>query len=375
MWGSAMAALRAQGHDARILTTGFTVPDPDPAFSEDPDVHRELEWYWRDHEFPHMPYLERLRLERRNLSRLARHLEEFRPDVVNWWAMGGMSMSLLEEVRRRGVSAVGVVVDEWLAYGPKVDAWQRGASRLGPLRGVVARVTGVPTRVDLAGAADWLFVSEMIRQGATGAGIDPARSALAPGGVDRELFPPASERDWDWRLLYVGRLDERKGIATAVRAMAELPEATLSVIGAGDEAYAAELRALAEQLGVADRITFGARGRDELAAEYAEHDVTLFPVVWEEPWGLVPLESMSVGRPVVATGTGGSGEYLRDGENCLLFAPRDDPQALAGAVRRLAGDAALRARLREDGFTTAGRYTEAAFNAAVARALEAAAGL
>jgi glycosyltransferase involved in cell wall biosynthesis len=65
---------------------------------------------------------------------------------------------------------------------------------------------------------------------------------------------------------------------------------------------------------------------------YAAHDCVLFPVRWEEPWGLVPLEAMAVGRPVVATGTGGSAEYLRDAGNCLLHPP-GDAAALAQQLR------------------------------------------
>jgi glycosyltransferase involved in cell wall biosynthesis len=95
----------------------------------------------------------------------------------------------------------------------------------------------------------------------------------------------------------------------------------------------------------------------------------VFPVRWQEPWGLVPLEAMARGRPVVATGRGGSAEYLRDGENCVLF-EADDPAALAAAVRRLASDSQLRIRLREDGLATAPSYTEPLFNEAVERALQ-----
>ena len=93
----------------------------------------------------------------------------------------------------------------------------------------------------------------------------------------------------------------------------------------------------------------------------------LFPVRWAEPWGLVPLEAMTVGTPVVASGRGGSGEYLRDGQNALVCEP--EPEALAGAVQRLAGDAALRARLRDGGFQTAAPFTEQAYNEAIEAAL------
>jgi glycosyltransferase involved in cell wall biosynthesis len=96
-------------------------------------------------------------------------------------------------------------------------------------------------------------------------------------------------------------------------------------------------------------------------------------VRWEEPWGLVPLEAMASGCPVIATGRGGSGEYLVDGENCLLVSA-EDPAALATAVSRLAESPELRRRLRAGGAETAPRHTERVFNADVERHLAEACG-
>ena len=92
--------------------------------------------------------------------------------------------------------------------------------------------------------------------------------------------------------------------------------------------------------------------RAELRERYAEADVCLFPTEWPEPFGLVPLEAMACGTPVVATGSGGSGEFLLHGENCLRFPP-GDAAALAAAVRRLADDPDLRRRIVRTGFATA----------------------
>jgi glycosyltransferase involved in cell wall biosynthesis len=117
-------------------------------------------------------------------------------------------------------------------------------------------------------------------------------------------------------------------------------------------------------------VSFSRAPRSEIPAVYTEADAVLFPVQWEEPWGLVPLEAMAIGRPVVATGTGGSAEYLEDEANCLLFRPRDSPRALAAAVTRLSADPALRSKLREQGLRTAARFTETAYNEAIRLALE-----
>ncbi|MHB1534379.1 MAG: glycosyltransferase, partial [Acidimicrobiales bacterium] len=85
-------------------------------------------------------------------------------------------------------------------------------------------------------------------------------------------------------------------------------------------------------------------------------DCLVFPSEWPEPFGLVPLEAMACGTPVVATGAGGSAEFLVDGANCLLFAP-GDPAALAKAVRRLAGDPGLRNLVRDGGWQTSARLS------------------
>jgi glycosyltransferase involved in cell wall biosynthesis len=175
----------------------------------------------------------------------------------------------------------------------------------------------------------------------------------------------------DGKLLYVGRIDARKGIDAAVRALAELPDGfTLTVVGHGHAGHLRELVQIAHGLSVADRVELlPGRPRAELPETYAAHDAVLFPVRWAEPWGLVPLEAMEVGRPVVASGRGGSGEYLRDGENSLLADP-DRPATIAAAVQRLADDAQLRARLRAGGFATAREHPAAGFEARVIEAVE-----
>src|SRR5947209_2071974 len=370
VWQSAMRHLARHGHEVRVLTTDFTTDAVEP---DDPYVERTLRWYWRDHAFPPLTRRARLALELHNARVLKRALRGFGPDAVAWWSMGGMSLSMLEQVRRAGIPAVAFVHDDWLDYGRHVDGWLRAfrgrARRAAPL---VERL--VPTRVDLEHAAHYMFVSETTRRRTAEAGIRPVSSGIAHSGIDPAFLDPAPEREWSWELLYVGRLDERKGVDTAIEALTHLPEARLRVVGGWDAAEEARLQAFADGRGVGARVTFdGQRSRADVRRAYAEADAVVFPVRWEEPWGLVPIEAMARGRPVVATGRGGSGEYLRDGENALLFDAGDAP-ALAAAIERLADDPGLRARLREGGLATAPSFTEDVFNAAVAAELERACG-
>jgi glycosyltransferase involved in cell wall biosynthesis len=368
LWQAAVRHLRDSGHEVRVLTTDHR--EPGAGHEEDAGVHRELRWYWRDHDFPRLGRVERLRLERANAAAFERHVAELEPDVVGWWAMGGMSLSLIERARRAGLPAAAVVCDAWTLYGPEVDGWLRMFAGRPAAAGVAARLTGVPTAVELPGLGPFLFLSEALLTGARGRWPD-LLAEVHHRGPDRELFPTAPARDWAWNLLYVGRIDPRKGVGTAIDALAELPpEATLAVYGRGDRDHLAELRDRASRMGVADRVEFSESERDRLAEVYAAADAVLFPGAWPEPWGLVPLEAMSVGRPVVATGTGGSGEYLRNGENCLLFDPGEGAPALAAAVSRLGGDPELRERLRAGGAATVDRLERDSFEAAVERLYE-----
>jgi glycosyltransferase involved in cell wall biosynthesis len=344
IFASTVEAMRRSGHDVEVLTTapvpGAELPPDLPAQA---GVHRELRWWWRDHGFPKRSLREVLAIERHNAATLQRHLDEL-PDVVSWWAMGGMSLSLIERVRRAGIPSVGLVGDGWMHYGPQVDAGAR-----------------LPWRrpVDLRRGARWLFISHFLLDRA------PVDGEVVSPGIDPERFPERPPQPWAWRLACIGRLEPRKGAACAIDALRELPpQATLTFDGPGEPDYLQELRSMAD-----GRVFFRRSATEDVPEAYAAADAVLFPVTWEEPWGLVPLEAMATGRPVIATATGGAAEYLVHEENALVVAPHD-PAAIAAAVRRLADDEPLRARLRAGGLATAARFSQPRFEARVVAALE-----
>lgn len=363
-------AWRAHGHDVTVLTTTTRFAgagagaggeaDAAPAEPE-PHVRRVLEWYWHDHRVLRPPPRERLRIERANQRRLGEVLAEAAPDVVSLWAMGGMSVGLIATCVERAYPVVAVIEDDWLVYAPNVDAWtaawQRRPRWLGAL---TAQITGLPTGVPrLPPSATVAFASDYLRRRAEAEGaIEFTKWAIVPLGTDPVDFPPRrpGPRPWSGKLLAVGRVEPRKGFDVAVRALAELPGATLRIVGAGDAAHREELLRLAAELGVADRLTcVDLVARSELADVYAEADALLFLSRWDEPFGLVPLEAMTQGLPVVATRRGGSAEFLTDGLNCLEV-PVDDPEAVAVAVRALECDEPLRRRLISGGLATSASY-------------------
>lgn len=142
----------------------------------------------------------------------------------------------------------------------------------------------------------------------------------------------------------VARLIKRKGIEDALRALvlAKNRALRLKLVGVGPREQ--EMHALAESLGVADRVEFcGHLQGEALARAYAEADIFLLASI-SESCSMALLEGMASGLPVVATSAGGTPEVVVEGENGLLI-PHSSPQSLADALDRLANSRELREKL------------------------------
>lgn len=355
-----MRRFSERGDQVTVLTTTTRLPPDggDEAEVAD-DVRRELEWYWDDHRLRSPPMAERARIERRNQRRLARILDEVRPEVVSVWNIGAMSLGLLRTVAERGIPLVYAVCDEWPIHAPAMDAWGRLFARRRVAGRVIETVLRVPSRpIDLGPTGAFCFVSEHTRQAChRGSDFSFPRSGVVHSGIEADDFPPVHDEPvgWGGRLLYVGRLDVRKGVLTAVDALARLDgHHTLELVGRGDAHDQIVRRA--EERGVAERVQISARPRSELAAVYRDADVLLFTSEWDEPFGLTPIEAMACATPVIGTGTGGSGTFLIDGRTCLRYPP-GDAVALADRVRALAADPELRASLVAGGRVLAAELT------------------
>ena len=159
---------------------------------------------------------------------------------------------------------------------------------------------------------------------------------------------PAARRLDRPLLLAVCRLEAQKGLDTALRALADVPEATLLVLGEGPDRAA--LESLAASLGVRDRLLLPGRVGD-VAALYPQADLVVHPARWEG-FGLAMLEAMLASKPVVAARAGSAPELVDDGRTGLLV-PADDPDALAEAVSTLLTDPARAAAMGAAGLERA----------------------
>ncbi|MBI3538615.1 MAG: glycosyltransferase [Chloroflexi bacterium] len=209
-------------------------------------------------------------------------------------------------------------------------------------------------------------------------GAPEEKIEIIPPGVNLDLFRPIAMADAkefvetsldDHTVLFVGRIDPIKGIDTWFKAMALLvaenpelrPKMCVCLIGgdvddeAQPDAELARLQALKEELGISDIVTFlGRRAQESLPYYYSAADAVVMPSLYES-FGMVALEAMACGAPVVASDVGGLSFIVRDGETGYLV-PENDPHALAACLKPLLFDPKLRARLGARGIEIAREY-------------------
>lgn len=188
---------------------------------------------------------------------------------------------------------------------------------------------------------DGITVLSRALQAATAAiGVPKEQMRIVPNGVDTGRFRPPRDGERENLILYVGTFIERKGIRYLLDAMRdilkEVPDCRLVLIGEGPEESV--LKKHAEDLGVSDETAFiGFQPQDEIVEWMQKARVLILPSL-EEGMGVVLLEAMACGTPVVGSRIGGIQDVVTPDVGALV--PAADPQALAEAVRRILAEPA-----------------------------------
>jgi glycosyltransferase involved in cell wall biosynthesis len=252
---------------------------------------------------------------------------------VLWTGMWAHPDTPVHRVSRPLTDAIYRASDAIVAYGEHV-------------RRFVSQTHGV--------AHDKVFVA--------GQAVDPRRFTAIAG-------PPNGD---ELQILYVGQFEERKGLRYLLDAVAELGDLPIRLRLVGNGSGEREIRERARTLRHVEVV--GYVPQDALPAELAACDCLVLPSITtaldKEPWGLVVNEAMHAARPVIATDAVGAaaGGLVRDGETGLVV-PERRPDALAGAIRRLAERPQLRAGMGMRAREAAATFTHArmvdAFEAAV----------
>jgi D-inositol-3-phosphate glycosyltransferase len=327
---------------------------------DDPSLDRRVEFaenVWVDHVdagpacplpkdelLPHMPAF---------ADDLRRAWRERPPDVVHshFWMSG---LAAVEAADSLGIP----VAHTFHALGV-VKQRHQGAADTSPLQRIDLEA-GLARDVDQVIATSAEERDELTALGAPGESI-----TVIPCGVDLSRFRVDGDRDRRPterpRVVVVSRLVERKGIGNVIEAIARVPDAELVIAGgppAGlidDDPEACRFARLAHELGVADRVELrGAVPRSEVPGLLRSADVVAC-CPWYEPFGLVAVEAMACGVPVIASAVGGLAETVLDGVTGIHVPPRR-PDAIAAAICTLLAEPGRRRSMGAAATTRAERF-------------------
>jgi glycosyltransferase involved in cell wall biosynthesis len=281
----------------------------------------------------------------------ARRALAWKPDLVYSWNGSEIPQAALRVMADSGVPLAFRVCEHWFRRifvadqfmrellrsdrSPASAAWAAGCRALNRLPSL--RLD--PTRL-LRTAISWNseairsmvdvppFIAPVLER--VGHSVPPFGDIYAD--VSRE--PPQ-----DREIIFVGRITPYKGVAVAIEAVALLRSsygipARLALVGPEDADHGAEMRQLAERLGVAEAVRWhGPMPPEQAAALVGRASAMIVPSTWREPFPLVTIEGALAGVPIVASDIGGIGEGMHHEEHALLFEP-GDAQAAATALAR-----------------------------------------
>ena len=371
--------LRASGHEVEVLTSDYGAPRTNRSADfprEEPQgsvpVRRRLQQYVyppQPRRWPWTPAQARHELSDARL--FLEVVNEFQPDVVNWWNILGLTKLLLPIPNRLGIPDVHAIDDLWLtqeyglggrtASGFWSTVWdgEWGPAVMRPIFRFFGRrwerktaLEGIPTRTLDHLPAHVVYLSDFLRKYHENAGMFFPSTEVIHGGVHVERFHGRrADRDPSRpvRFLYASQLTEDRELHTVLEAFAGLPpelqsQASLTVAGGGHELYVARVKEQVRTAGLTGRVTFlGQVAHADLPQVYIDHDVLVFSSRRKEGYGFVNVEAMMAGCAVLTTGSGGALEIALAAD--LPRFPAGDAGTLSRLVARLVTDRAELQRL------------------------------
>jgi len=352
--------LRTMGFRTKVLTSSHRSRE---CVANETDISRTLRSSLKT-DFGKLSWPERFRrllaLELWNQRCLCEAVENFRPDLIYFWNLGYTSKSLLALAARRRWRH-GCFIFDYSLLDACADAWgahvelREGnflSNSARALAGAFGRLLGQPGGGKPA--PDFVhYPTDYLRGYHEEQNFPNTTWVKVRWGVDERIFHPRERTDHP-RLLFIGQISEHKGAHLVLEALGLLreegfPNLLLTMAGQClSEEYRGRLDSIIRCQHLEQVVSFrGFVRRENLPELYSEHAILVFPSVWEEPMGIVVLEAMACGMAVISSGTGGSGELIRDGVDGLLFTS-GDPADCARKIARLCNDPEFSDKIRKN---------------------------
>ena len=383
--------LRQRGHEVTVFTSTYGVD----AASQDDSIYRifspryPLRQYkmWKP-----LYFIPLLLSELTDWRQFLHYYKKASPDIIYIWNGLGLSYSLLYKIQELATPVAFYIFEHWLTklhentapegfslyHEPWIGFWIKTEKNVlmhaaKKILAALLSLFGFTVRFKPFPLHHVHYACNMLKEDALKVGLPVHTARVIYYGLNTGEGPFSALAQEPPRggyalttplkLLYVGNLLRSKGPHTLLQACGLLDARginyNLTIVGKKlDEPYYDELLKIASDLQLGTRIKFELNlGRNALISLYKDHHILIIPSIWREPLGMVFLEGMIAGIPVIHTGAGGSSELVQDGENCLLFAPGNH-DALARQIERLAQDRDLYAGLSAAGKQTVmERYT------------------
>lgn len=324
--------LRKRGHSVYIITANF---GSDP--HADPDVIR----LGRNALIPHHGAWSNMTIGTNLRRKMKNVLEELDPDIIHTHCPLVPTLPLLATHTAPSRAAI-------------VGTFHAAAERCPGYRLFKPALYKFAERLDTR-----IAVSDAARSLANM--YFPGSYTIVPNGIDCQRFNPRNKpferfKDGAFNILFVGRMDRRKGLKYLIHGVSLAARETrrrLRLIIVGENSIR---RCLLPKSSKKVELHFaGMVSRDILPRFYASGDVFCSPAVEKESFGIVLLEAMASGVPVIGTGIPGYLTLLAHKKNSLVVPPRD-PSGLSAAILELLQDDLKRQKLRQNGLEFAGRY-------------------
>ena len=321
--------LMRRGHDITVLTSDFNAP----AIAERKNIFRILPCSKSQVNSYFLNILHSLYKEIKSFFILKRFFKKYNQfDIIYVWSTRGIFTTMLLLLENLNIPVVHYLFDTWATdtSGHSPIGWFKKSGRFAFVKCLLKYMYSIFK-------INPLYIPEFKHPQFCSSVIKSQFTAIY-GGIDRpiihfgmqiEKFPFNCDKKMPMKkIVWLGRPCDAKGFHIAFEAVTILkksyPDITFDIYGGFDSKEQTYVKDILNKYGNPDYVYFhSAIPHEQIPQVLPDYDFLIFSSMWNEPYGLVPLEAMAAGVVVLTTADGGSIDYSHDGENCVFYIPED----------------------------------------------------